>query len=123
MLEVASSLVRAVRSILLVCDVHDDDDDEDDDEESLSLSLSPSLSSSRECFTAADAAADGGDGVIAPPAFILCTSAVAGTGVVPPIAAEEYKDGVTALLLAAFLRGVRWWTWCWCSAWVDDMVQ
>jgi len=109
MLEVASSLVRAVRSILLVCDVHDDDDD---DEESLSLSLpslslSLSLSSSRECFTAADAAADGGDGVIAPPAYILCTSAVAGTGVVPPIAAEEYKDGGTALLLAAFLRGVR----------------
>jgi hypothetical protein len=111
-----------VRSILLVCDVHDDDDDE----ESLSPSLSlPSLllSSSRECFTAADAAADGGDGVIAPPAFILCTSAEAGTGVVPHIAAEEYKDGGTALLLAAFLRGVRWWTWCWCSAWVDDMVQ
>eukprot|EP00984_Skeletonema_dohrnii_P021087 scaffold10434_cov72-Skeletonema_dohrnii-CCMP3373.AAC.2 len=43
--------------------------------------------------------------------------------VVPPFAAEEYKEGGTALLLAAFLRGVKWWTWCWCSAWVVDMVQ
>ena len=107
MLEAASSLVSAERSIL----AGDDDDEDEVDEASLSLSLLPVLSSSsfsRECFIfiAADAA-DGGDGVvmIALPAFTL---AVPSPGKLKLAAVEWNEDGIAFFVAALFFfRGVR----------------